>query len=84
MIDIITQYPEVAPVLMGYGLHCIGCHFSGADTLEQGARLHGMDDELIEMMLADVNVIIEKFGEASRALKTPGLSSGVSKRKKSQ
>jgi len=63
LMDIITRYPEVAPILMGYGLHCIGCHFSGADTLEMGAKLHGMDDETIEMMLRDVNVIIKEFGE---------------------
>lgn len=63
MIDIITQYPEVAPILMGYGLHCVGCHFSGADTLEMGARVHGMDEETIEMMLKDANIIIEKFSK---------------------
>lgn len=61
LIDIIAKYPEVAPILMGYGLHCVGCHFSGADTLEMGAKLHGMDDETINMMLNDVNIIVEKF-----------------------
>ena len=61
LIDVITKYPEVAPILMGYGLHCVGCRFSGADTVETGAKLHGMDDEMIEMMLNDANVIIEKF-----------------------
>jgi hybrid cluster-associated redox disulfide protein len=63
LIDIISRYPESAPILMGYGLHCVGCHFSGADTLEMGAKMHGMDDEMIEMMLRDVNIIIEKFGK---------------------
>jgi len=66
MIDIIMQYPEVAPILMGYGLHCVGCHFSGADTLEMGAKLHGMDEETIEMMLKDANLIIEKFAEVRK------------------
>jgi hybrid cluster-associated redox disulfide protein len=61
LIDIISRYPEATPILMGYGLHCIGCHFSGADTLEMGARMHGMDDEIMEMMLKDVNLIIKKF-----------------------
>lgn len=66
MIDIITQYPEVAPILMGYGLHCIGCHFSGDDTLEIGAKMHGMDEETIEMMLKDANLIIEKFARVKK------------------
>ncbi len=61
LIDIITKYPEAAPILMGYGLHCVGCHFSGADTLEMGAKMHGMDEETVTMMLKDVNIIIEKF-----------------------
>jgi hybrid cluster-associated redox disulfide protein len=61
LIDIISKYPEAAPILMGYGLHCVGCHFSGADTLEMGAKMHGMDDEILKMMLRDVNLIIEKF-----------------------
>lgn len=61
LIDIIAKYPEAAPILMGYGLHCVGCHFSGADTLEMGAKMHGMDDEILDMMLKDVNLIIGKF-----------------------
>lgn len=67
MLDVLARYPETAPVLMGYGLHCIGCSFSGADTIETGAKLHGMDDEMINMMLGDVNIIIEKFGLAANA-----------------
>jgi hybrid cluster-associated redox disulfide protein len=59
--DIITKYPEVAPILMGYGMHCIVCTFSGEDTLEVGAKIHGLDEEAINMMLKDVNLIINKF-----------------------
>ncbi len=66
MVDILMKYPEVAPILMGYGLHCVGCHFSGADTLETGAKMHGMDEETIEMMLKDANVIAENFEKAKR------------------
>lgn len=64
LMDIINKYPEVTPILMGYGLHCIGCSFSSFDTLEAGARIHGMDDDIIGMMLRDVNLIIGKFKKA--------------------
>jgi hybrid cluster-associated redox disulfide protein len=64
LMEILTRYPEVAPILMGYGLHCVGCHFSNIDTLENGAKIHGMDDETLDMMLRDVNLIIEKFKRA--------------------
>ncbi len=64
IIDVITQYPEVAPILMGYGLHCVGCHFAGADTLEAGAKKHGIDEETIKMMIKGANLIVEKFDKA--------------------
>ena len=66
MADIIMKYPEVAPILMGYGLHCVGCNFAYSDTLEMGAKTHGLDKETMEMMLKDANAIIEKFAEAKR------------------
>ncbi len=70
LIDVITKYPEVAPILMGYGLHCVGCHFSGSDTIESGARMHGLDDEMINMMLKDVNMIIERFIDIDKSQKS--------------
>ncbi len=66
IIDIITKYPKVAPILMGYGMHCIGCPALSADTLEMGAKAHGLDDKTIEMMLKDMNAIIGKFGKAKK------------------
>ena len=65
LMDILAKYPEVAPILMGYGLHCVGCSFSSYDTLEAGARIHGMPDDVIEMMLRDVNLIVKKFKDAN-------------------
>ncbi|MDP2628285.1 MAG: DUF1858 domain-containing protein [Nanoarchaeota archaeon] len=58
--EIVEKYPETIVVLMGYGLHCVGCHFSGFDTLESGAKIHGMDNETIEMMLKDLNEIVKQ------------------------
>lgn len=64
MADIIMKYPEVAPILMGYGLHCVGCDFAYSDTLEMGAKVHGMDEETMEIMLKDANEVIERFAKA--------------------
>lgn len=58
--DIIEKYPNTIPILMGYGLHCVGCAFSGFDTLEQGAKIHGMPKEEFEMMLRDLNTTISE------------------------
>jgi hybrid cluster-associated redox disulfide protein len=64
LIDVITKYPEVAPLLTTYGLHCLGCYFSETDTIETGAKMHGMDEEIIDMMIKDVNIFIEKLKRA--------------------
>ena len=55
--DIIEKYPQVAPILQGYGLHCVGCGMSGFDTLENGVKIHGMDKETLDMLLKDINIV---------------------------
>jgi len=61
ILEIVAEYPEVVPILMGYGLHCVGCHFSQFDTLENGARIHGMSKEDFNMMLKDVNALVSEL-----------------------
>ena len=56
--DLLKKNPEIAEILMAYGLHCVGCHFSEFDTLDDGAMMHGMSDEDVEMMIKDVNKTI--------------------------
>ena len=56
--ELIENHPEVEEILMGYGLHCVGCHFSEFDTLEDGAMMHGLSNEDIELMLKDVNEVV--------------------------
>lgn len=58
--DVLDKYPQVAPVLMGYGLHCVGCSFSSFDTLEGAIKIHGMDEETFNMLLKDINTVASK------------------------
>jgi len=58
--EIVEKHAEAIPILMGYGLHCIGCSFSSFDTIENGAKLHGMDGEAIKMMMRDLNAVISE------------------------
>jgi len=74
VMDALTKYPEIAPILMGYGLHCVGCHFASFDTLENGAKMHGIDDETIEMMVKDANLIIKRFAEVNKSQKSLNTS----------
>lgn len=58
--SLIEKHPEAEEILMSYGLHCVGCHFSEFDTLDDGAAMHGLSDEEIEGMIKDVNEVVGK------------------------
>ena len=58
--EVVLKHPDVAPIFFAYGLHCVGCHISSMETIEEGARAHGMDDEDINMIIKDANKIISK------------------------
>ena len=46
--EIIQKKPESIEILLGKGMHCIGCGMAGYETLEQGALSHGLDpDEIV-------------------------------------
>jgi hybrid cluster-associated redox disulfide protein len=40
--DIISENPEIGEILMKKGMHCAGCPMAQYETLEQGARMHGI------------------------------------------
>ncbi len=41
--------PEVAAILMGKGMHCLGCVIAHGETVEQAAAVHGLDvDALVK------------------------------------
>ena len=42
---------DTAPIMMEYGMHCMGCPFSMMESLEQGCAAHGTDaDELVQKL----------------------------------
>ncbi len=50
--DLVAAYPHLAQVLSeDYGLHCVSCWAAAFDTLESGAKLHGLSDEEIAEMV---------------------------------
>ncbi len=55
--DILAQDPEMAGVLMGMGMHCIGCPASQMESIEEAAMVHGFDpNEFVK----EVNLFVEK------------------------
>ncbi len=41
--EILRTNPEVAPVLLNAGMHCLGCPSAQGETLEEAAMVHGLD-----------------------------------------
>lgn len=58
--DIVKKIPQSADVMAGFGLHCIGCAISAYESLEQGALAHGLDPEMIEEMVKEINELENK------------------------
>ncbi|HHU04419.1 MAG: DUF1858 domain-containing protein [Saccharofermentanales bacterium] len=54
--DILRVDPGLAPVLMGVGMHCLGCPASQAETLEQAAMVHSVD---VDVLVQKLNAALE-------------------------
>ena len=47
--EILVNNPDVAPLLLSAGMHCLGCPASQGESLEEAAEVHGIDiDDLME------------------------------------
>ena len=51
--EILRANPEVAPVLLDAGMHCLGCPASQGETLEEAAMVHGLDAQVLEDQIND-------------------------------
>ena len=60
IMDAVEKYPIIAQVLMRYGLGCVGCIISTAETLGEGIAAHGLNPDII---IEEVNMILEKQQE---------------------
>ncbi len=58
--EITRAYPECALIMMNHGLYCVGCGVAMYETLEEGARAHGISDLEIDDMMKEMNSAIAK------------------------
>lgn len=67
IIDVFQKYPhrvpKLAQIMTSHGLHCVGCHVSAYETLEQGVQGHGFDEAILNTLLKELNQAIEKDKE---------------------
>ncbi len=57
LLEIVQQYPESLEVFAKYGLGCIGCAAARFENLEAGAKVHGVDPDV---MVDEINALIEE------------------------
>ncbi|MFA6431890.1 MAG: DUF1858 domain-containing protein [Candidatus Margulisiibacteriota bacterium] len=50
--DALKKKPAIAAVLMGKGMHCLGCVIAQGETVAQAAEVHGLP---VEELLIDLN-----------------------------
>lgn len=52
--EVVSQYPETMMVFMRHGLHCVGCHVSAFESIEEGAMAHGIN---VDALVSDLNKV---------------------------
>jgi hybrid cluster-associated redox disulfide protein len=58
--EVVNNYPETMMVFMRHGLHCVGCHVSAFESIEEGAMAHGIN---VDALVADLNKVISSRKE---------------------
>ena len=56
--ELLTVDPNIAPILMRAGMHCLGCPASQMETLEEAAMVHGID----------CGLLVEKINATAKAM----------------
>ncbi|MDE6214143.1 MAG: DUF1858 domain-containing protein [Lachnospiraceae bacterium] len=46
--------PDIAPVLLEIGMHCLGCPSAQGETLEEAAMVHGIEVDALMTKIAAV------------------------------
>lgn len=56
--EVVFKYPQLAEILLDYGLHCVGCFASSVESIEMGAKVHGMNGEEVSEMVDRLNEVL--------------------------
>ncbi|MCX7835135.1 MAG: DUF1858 domain-containing protein [bacterium] len=44
ILMLVERYPQTIPILLKYGIQCIGCKHSAYETLKDAARFYGITE----------------------------------------
>ena len=51
--ELLTVDPNIAPILMRAGMHCLGCPSSQMESLEEAAMVHCLDADVLVAQIND-------------------------------
>ncbi len=69
VMQVIEVYPEMGPLLMEYGMSCVGCFVSYDENLWQAAQAHGLD---VFEIIGEMNEYLsDKYGKPLLSAETP-------------
>lgn len=57
--EVIQIDAGVIPILMGAGMHCVGCPSSAGETLEEAAMVHVIDSD---MLVEEIQSYLQSLG----------------------
>jgi len=57
--DVVGKYPQIIDTLASFGIHCVGCHASPYESLEDGFASHGMSNDEIETVVSTLNKVLD-------------------------
>lgn len=55
-MEVVSKHPETSKIFLKYGMHCIGCPMAMQETIEEGAKSHGMS---VEKLLEELNKAVK-------------------------
>ena len=59
--EVVSKYPAVIEPLQAAGVHCVGCHVSYSESLEDGFKGHGMTNEQVNEVIVKLNKAVEEY-----------------------
>jgi len=57
LFDVVNEFPQTIEVFTAYGLGCTSCAMSRLETIEDGAKTHRVD---LNLLIDDLNFILEE------------------------
>lgn len=52
IMEAVELNPNAPEILLGYGMHCLGCAIAHGETIAEAAMVHGID---VNDLLRDLN-----------------------------